>query len=186
MHNPSIHTFCGWILVTCLLLPVVAWGQEPQPGETDQQVQPADQATEDQSATRPLVTKQQNPPGDLDTGQGLNTSELLQQMVALLLVIGVLIAAGWIFVRKVMPRIRSGSPGRKIRVIETTYINPRLSLHLLQVGSRTLLLASGQGGANVLSDVTDGFEGAASEAGFQEVLDAHADDAEQAGEAKAS
>jgi flagellar biogenesis protein FliO len=102
-------------------------------------------------------------------GKGLDTSQLLHQMLVLVLVILVLGGIAWYVFKKFLPRMRYGSSGRKIRIVETSYINPRQSVHLVEVGTRKLLLAGSKEGLQLLRDVTDAFDADGSR-DFAEVL----------------
>jgi flagellar biogenesis protein FliO len=83
-----------------------------------------------------------------------STRELFYKMLAsAALVIALGIAAVYIS-KKLLPRI-SNLPNKKIRVIETTHIAPRKVLHLIQVGTRRLLIASTNETIAMLADVTD-------------------------------
>ncbi len=71
--------------------------------------------------------------------------------VSLVIALGV----GAIYVsRKFLPRF-ANLPGKKIRVLETAYIAPHKGIHLIQVGTRHLLIASTNETITMLADVTD-------------------------------
>jgi flagellar biogenesis protein FliO len=56
--------------------------------------------------------------------------------------------------KKLLPRF-TNLPGRQIRVLETTHLSPRKGLHLVEVGSHRLLIASTNEKITMLADVTD-------------------------------
>ena len=84
------------------------------------------------------------------------STELLLKMLAATLVVLVLGAVAFWVVRKVLPRI-SQTSGKRMTVLETAYLAPRRAIHLLKVGSMTLLVASSQEGIVKLEDVTSAF-----------------------------
>ena len=79
------------------------------------------------------------------------------KMLASLMILIALGVVALIVTRKVLPRIRPGA-GRNLRVIETTYLAPRQAVHLVQVGTRQYLLASGKDGVTLLTEVSATFE----------------------------
>jgi len=103
---------------------------------------------------------------------GPDTSALLRQMLALVVVILVLGGACWFVLKKGFPRFRMAgtSQARDITVLETTYLPSRQTVYLLQAGSKKLLLAGGKDGLQMLADVTDGFPEQPTEDDFQDVL----------------
>jgi flagellar biosynthetic protein FliO len=76
-----------------------------------------------------------------------------KMLLSSLLVIALGIGAIYVS-KKMLPRMTSG-PNKKIRVLETTHISPRKGLHLIQVGTRQLLIASTNETVTMLADVTD-------------------------------
>jgi flagellar biogenesis protein FliO len=58
--------------------------------------------------------------------------------------------------KKLLPKIRR-IPQRRITVLETAYLGSRKAVHLLQVGSVKLLVASSPEGVVRLDDVTRAF-----------------------------
>jgi len=72
------------------------------------------------------------------------------------LVLGV---AAILFLKKVLPRLGVSKPGgRNVSVVETAYLGPRKSVHLLAVGSRRILVGSSRDTLTMLADVTDAIE----------------------------
>lgn len=96
---------------------------------------------------------------ELQTRDDTSTSDRLRQMMAMVVVILVLGGVSWVVCKKFLPRLKgsTGIKGRAIKVIETTYISPRQPVHLLQVGTKKLLIAGGKEGLRMLTDVTDDF-----------------------------
>ena len=100
-----------------------------------------------------------------ETGESAITTggrEMFYKMLlSALLVIALGIGAIYVS-KKLLPRI-SNLPNKKIRVIETSHIAPRKGLHLIQVGTRQLLIASTNETITMLADVTDSESDFASE-----------------------
>ena len=84
-----------------------------------------------------------------DSGIGIY-SDLLR---AILFVV-VLGAAAVYASRKLLPKI-TNLPGKEVRVVETVYLGPRKAVHLLEVGSRRLLVGSTNENITKLADITD-------------------------------
>ena len=85
-----------------------------------------------------------------------DVNSLMWQMMAATLVILVVGAVALFMLKKVLPKIRSISH-KKICILETAYLGSRKTVHLLQVGSVKLLVASGPQGVVKLDDVTAAF-----------------------------
>ena len=83
-----------------------------------------------------------------------DTTGLLRQMLAAIVVITILGILAYIVVKKLLPKIGRAT-GKRISVLETVYLQPKKALHLIQVGSRKLLVASSPEGLVRLDDVTD-------------------------------
>ena len=75
-------------------------------------------------------------------------------MLAAMLVIMVIGVLAYVVVKKVLPKI-SQTGGKRISLLETVYLQPKKALHLIQIGSRKLLIASSPEGLVRLDDVTD-------------------------------
>jgi len=91
-----------------------------------------------------------------DTSQpagGVNTWELFLKMMAAVLLVVVLAVAAIYTSKKFLPKI-TNLPGKKIRIVETVYLGPRKTLHLLQIGNQQLLVGSTGEGITALADVT--------------------------------
>lgn len=86
-------------------------------------------------------------PKPRDTGPGSIWYAFASAFVVL-----VLGGLAMIVVRKVLPKLRI-KQGRRIRVIETAYLSARKSVHLIQVGSQTFLLAGGKDSITAISEV---------------------------------
>jgi len=86
------------------------------------------------------------------TDSDLHPGRLLWQMLAYVLVILVLGAAAIIVVRKVLPRLRAAT-GKRISVLETVYLSPRQTVHLLQVGKQRFLVAGTRERISMLAEL---------------------------------
>jgi len=113
-----------------------------------------------ESTTRPAIesTTRPAPVGYSalsDSGSG-DLAGLMWQMLAAALVVLVIGTLALFVVKKLLPRIRYASH-RRISVLETAYLGSRKAVHLLQVGSVKLLVASSPEGVVRLDDVTRAF-----------------------------
>jgi len=88
------------------------------------------------------------------TQTDLNNKELFAKM-ALSVVLVVVLGAAVLYVSKtVLPKVAK-RPGKEIHIIETAYLGPRKALHLVEVGSQKLLIASTNENVTTLAHVTD-------------------------------
>jgi flagellar biogenesis protein FliO len=90
------------------------------------------------------------------TGPTEGAGGLTLRLLATLIVVLVLGALALFVFKKVVPKVHRGA-GKRIAVLETTYLAPRKAVHLLQVGSMKLLVASSSDGVAPLADVTGAF-----------------------------
>jgi flagellar biogenesis protein FliO len=84
---------------------------------------------------------------------------MLQQTLAVFLVLGLLLAALWLlrrqglatfnFVASARPMVRK-NPERRLRVIERVTLTPQHSLHLISFESRPILLATSPAGCHAV------------------------------------
>jgi flagellar biogenesis protein FliO len=82
-----------------------------------------------------------------------NGEFFFRMMLCILLVAG--LGAGMLYVsKKVLPKVTNAA-GREIHVRETAYLGPRKALHLVEVGTRKLLIGSTNDSITALADVTD-------------------------------
>jgi flagellar biogenesis protein FliO len=79
---------------------------------------------------------------------------LLWESLAAVLVILLLGGIAIVVVRRVMPRIRIAS-GKRIILRESLSLGPQKMVHLVQVGSRQLLVGTSRDSVSMLTDVTD-------------------------------
>ncbi|MBN1554652.1 MAG: FliO/MopB family protein [Phycisphaerae bacterium] len=113
---------------------------------------------------------------------GPDTSALLRQMMALIVVILVLGVGCWFVVKKGLPRFRMAGAAKPkdVSLLETTYLSPRNVVYLLQVGAKKLLVTGGKEGLRLLADVTEGFPQQLTDEEFETVLDRKKHDEESA------
>jgi flagellar protein FliO/FliZ len=88
------------------------------------------------------------PLADLSVGYGWLLAETLVALVAVCLL--ALVALRWGLRRLGMP---GSTDGGRIRVLERVAIDPRQSLLLVEVGSRVLLIGTGEGPMALLADI---------------------------------
>ena len=77
----------------------------------------------------------------------------LRQMIVYSLIIVVLGVAAVLVIKKLLPRIHR-SAGKNLSIIETAYISPRSSVHLLRVGTKKYLISRSGDGVSLLAEVT--------------------------------
>jgi flagellar biogenesis protein FliO len=119
------------------------------------------QKAEDRAVLRPASSVVRDPSSFLSDpnlpsspGLSLGNGELfLRMMLSVGLVIG-LGAAALYLSRKVLPRV-AHAPGKEIRILETAYLGPRKALHLVEVGSQRLLIASTNDRVTMLAPVNE-------------------------------
>lgn len=130
-----------------------------QPGATPAAPAAAAPAT---PATAPLTTAVDNTTRSLGKQDPLPSnlgvkdqqlSRLLWESLAAVLVILVLGGIGVYVVRRVMPRI-TAARGKQITLLESFHLAPQRTVHLLQVGQRSLLVGASREGLSLLADVT--------------------------------
>lgn len=85
-------------------------------------------------------------------GSGVDDNALfLRMMLSVGIVLGLGAAALYVS-KRVLPRV-THTGGREIRIIETTYLGPRKTLHLVEVGGQRLLIASTHESITMLTPV---------------------------------
>jgi len=80
--------------------------------------------------------------------------EAFWSVLASVVVVLLLGAAGIFVARKVLPRLRASS-GRRLAVMESIYLGPRQTVHLLRVGTRRFLLASTRERISMLAELPE-------------------------------
>ena len=138
------------VIVVALTAVGACWAKEtttrPAPVETT--TRPAPVGTTTRPAPVGFSGQSYNGSGDL--------GGLMWQMLAATLVVLVVGGLALFVVKKLLPRIRYASH-KRISVLETAYLGSRKAVHLLQVGSVKLLVASSPEGVVRLDDVTRAF-----------------------------
>jgi len=89
------------------------------------------------------------------SGAGDTTALMWQMLATTVVVLAIGVAAIYV-TKRLLPRIR-GAASKRISVLETAYLGQRKAVHLLQVGSRKLLVASSPEGVVKLDDMTGAF-----------------------------
>ncbi len=126
-------------------------------------------------ATSPAAEPETHRPADEPSGKtdrkpafGRPDSDfgrVVAQSLGAVFVILVLGVVAILVIKRVLPRI-GVTQGRRIHVLETVYLGPRRSLHMVRIGERILLVGATNEGLGLLSDLTgfvslDGTEGPA-------------------------
>ena len=81
---------------------------------------------------------------------------LVLQMLAYVLVILVVGGIAIIVVKKWAPKLHAGK-GRNISMIETLYLGPRKTVHLIEASGRRFLIGAGNDNISMLTELTGGF-----------------------------
>jgi flagellar biogenesis protein FliO len=85
---------------------------------------------------------------------GSDTEGAMWKMFASVVVVLVLGAACLVVTKKLLPRMGVRS-GRQIQVVETMHLGPKAAVHLVRVGTKSLLVGATREGLTSLGDVTD-------------------------------
>lgn len=101
---------------------------------------------------KPLVGKSDSLYGS-ETDTDLDAGGLFFRMILMVLMVIVLGVAAVYLSKKVLPKL-SGLPGKRIQVIETVHLGQRKAMHLIKVGTQTLLIGSTNENITKLADVT--------------------------------
>jgi flagellar biosynthetic protein FliO len=115
---------------------------------------PQQPQAEAESETRSLFEKDPSFTGKSAYSPG--SGELFARAMLAVLFVVVLGAAAVYVSKKLLPKI-TNLPGKQIRVIETVHLGPRKAVHVLEIGSRRLLIGSTNENVTKLADITDGF-----------------------------
>ncbi len=134
----------GSLLVVCAAQTTNNTGQE--------EFEPITQSSETQNQS--LFGEDPNFPGG--SGFSPGGGELFYRAMITVLFVIVLGFGAYYVSRKLLPRI-TRLPGREIHVIETTYLGPHKALHLIDIGSRRLLIGSTNNNITKLMDINDGY-----------------------------
>lgn len=123
-----------------------------------------------QDANKPLFSAPDSTyksPFDADTGDGLG--EAFRRMMLAVVIVILLGAAAMVAVKKFLPKINQ-TQGKKIRILETIHLGARKSVHLLQVGTQQILIASAADRITKLADIYPEAEGPLDESTPGEVI----------------
>jgi flagellar biogenesis protein FliO len=89
-----------------------------------------------------------------DLSAPISGREFFYKMLLSILLVAALGIAAIYVSKKLLPRL-TNPPGKQIRVLETAHLAPRKGIHLIQAGTRRLLIASTNETITMLADVTD-------------------------------
>jgi flagellar biosynthetic protein FliO len=182
LRDPNTRWILPWLAAVAVLLALASWTQAEgtiaaEAGVRSRLVPSSQPATTQPAATQPAATQpaatqpaatqpaaakrmaDANAPAWYASGHngrkgpiGLNTSVFRRLGGALVLVL--LLGVGAFFAAKrLLPRLRGSSAQRRMRLVETIYLGPKKSLHLVTVAGRQYLVGSGREGLTMLSEV---------------------------------
>lgn len=99
----------------------------------------------DDEAAKPTIT--------VGSNSSPGVTGLFYKMIFMVFMV-ILLGAAVIFIsKKLLPKMNM--PGKKIQLTETIHLGPRKSLHLVKIGSKSLLIGSTNETITSLADVTD-------------------------------
>jgi flagellar biosynthetic protein FliO len=129
------------------LLPIMTrvWAAPNSEQQNDSSIPPAPEPIQTNNSDLQPQTQHYGIPGGREF--------FYKMLLSISLVIGLSFAAIYVS-KKLLPKL-ANHQGKQIRVIETTYIAPRKGIHLIQIGSRRLLVASTNENVTMLADVTE-------------------------------
>lgn len=129
------------------LLPVIArvWAAPDSEQKNDSSIPPAPEPIQTSNSDLQPQIPQYGIPGGREF--------FYKMLLSISLVVALSFAAIYVS-KKLLPKL-ANHQGKQIRVIETTYIAPRKGIHLVQIGSRQLLIASTSESVTMLADVTE-------------------------------
>jgi flagellar biogenesis protein FliO len=110
-------------------------------------------STPEQVQHNGLDSQSESEPSGRQFGSPSGREFFYKMLLSALLVIVLGVSAIYVS-KKLLPRF-TNLPGKKIRILETAYIAPRKGIHLIQAGTRRLLIASTNETITMLADVTD-------------------------------
>ncbi len=129
-------------------------GAEPTPqANKDSLTKPDDSQT--QKSENPAWLDSKKPLDSFNTDKGPGGA--LLTMIVYSLIIVVLGVAAVLVIKKLLPRIQR-SAGKNLSIIETAYISPRSSVHLLRVGTKKYLISRSGDGVSLLAEVTQALD----------------------------
>lgn len=85
---------------------------------------------------------------------GLDNGQLFLKMTGSVVLVIALAVAVLYLSKKVLPKVTNAA-GKEIRIVETAYLGPRKTLHLVQIGHQKLLIGSTNENIATLAHVGD-------------------------------
>jgi flagellar biogenesis protein FliO len=99
----------------------------------------------DEADVKPALT--------VGSNSDIGVKGLFYKMIFMVLLMVVIGAAVLYISKKLLPKINL--PGKKVQLAETVHLGPRKSLHLIKIGSKTLLIGSTNDNITNLADVSE-------------------------------
>lgn len=139
-----------WIVILLVSCAAGQWllrtGQAAA-GSSDSPKLPPLQSNDSSAPETPVTEQQQKNPDTLH-------SQLVRQLISMILIIALFGVGLWWFTRRYSKGLLGGK-GKLVTVAETIPLGPRKMVHILQVGSRKLLLGSTADSIRFLADITE-------------------------------
>jgi flagellar biogenesis protein FliO len=123
----------------------------PSPAPAAPGTEPAAQPTKKMTLGKP-----DRPPSQALGAPEYDMNRMVWRTLAAALVVLVLGGLALFLMKRVMPRMGIGQ-GKKVAILETTYLGPQRSVHLMRVGARSLLVGATRESVRLVADVTDAF-----------------------------
>lgn len=117
----------------------------------------ADSPSDDLKTTSKELSNNEKDPLDTDSNSDDLRRQLIRQLITLLVLVALIGLGVWWFARKYSRGVLGGR-GKLVAVAETIPIGPRKTVHILQVGTRKILIGSTAESIQFLADVTDAVE----------------------------
>ncbi|MFA4906627.1 MAG: flagellar biosynthetic protein FliO [Candidatus Margulisiibacteriota bacterium] len=80
----------------------------------------------------------------------ITTGYVMQVLISLAVVIGLI----YVLARYFLPRLKVGSPGRIIQVVDRVMLEPQVSAYILKVGKKAWLVVAGNKGVKKIDEVS--------------------------------
>lgn len=98
--------------------------------------------------------------GKASTSAGDDQGKLLWEMASRLAIVLAMAVVALLVIKKLLPRLGKGSVLSKkhVRIVETTYLGPKKTLHVVEIGTKRYLLAGCGDQVRFMTDVTEAFK----------------------------
>jgi flagellar biogenesis protein FliO len=81
-------------------------------------------------------------------------AKFINMLVMLALLIGLMLLASWFLKRMMRTRLNQMNTSSSIKILETRYISPKTTIHLLDILGKGIVIAESNTGANYLTEIS--------------------------------